>query len=116
MAGSGYRRTTGLELAGSPWASNRSGRDDVETADSLVRPSDSCPWWAPGPGIGLNRYRGKRSGAVAASRCAAGSAMLLIEAIRLGLQQEQHHEPIDTWHHAAASTHARGHAPAQARA
>lgn len=42
--------------------------------------------------------------------------MLLIEAIRLGLQQEQHHEPIDTWHHAAASAHARGHAPAQARA
>ena len=42
--------------------------------------------------------------------------MLLIEAIRLGLQQEQHHESIDTWHHAAASTHARGHAPAQARA
>ena len=67
--------------------------------------------------IGLNRYGGKRSGAVAVSRCAAGSAMLLIEAIRLGLQQEQHHdEPINPWRHAAASTHARGHAPAQARA
>ena len=55
---------------------------------------------------GLNRYRGKRSGAVVVARCAAGSAMLLSEAIRLGLQQEQHHESIDTWHHAAASTHA----------
>ncbi len=30
--------------------------------------------------------------------------MLLIEAIRLGHQQEQHHEPIDTWRHASSGT------------
>ena len=45
--------------------------------------------------VGLNRSRGSRMRASVAVRCAAGSAMLTSEAIRLVLRQEQNHEPID---------------------
>src|SRR4029450_7150246 len=63
----------------------------------------------------LNRSRGSRLQASAAISCAAGSAMLLSEAIRLVHRQEQNHEPIDSRRLPTSSAHDRGHAPTQAR-
>ena len=64
----------------------------------------------PGDGkivvTGLNRYRGRRSGASVVFPHRAGSAKLLIEAIRLDHQRSCNHGHDHPHGHAAASAHA----------
>src|ERR1700693_2616452 len=67
------------------------------------------------PASGLNRWRG--IGAPIRRRRVNEAGVLFMltsEAIRLVLRQEQNHGPIDSSHHAVASTHDRRHAHAQA--
>ena len=62
---------------------------------------------------GLNRSRGSSFGEAEGVRCAAGSAKLASEAIRLVHRRSSNHGHDPSGGHTAASTHARRHAHAQ---